>query len=334
VNLDLLDEFLGEKYDIQFASSGDEALEIAPRFQPGVILLDIMMPGLDGYETCRRLRSNPLTAAAKIIMVSARARTVDRLEGYQAGADDYLSKPFDDEELQAKVRVFLKLKSTEEIDQAKTKLLEVLQHSIRTPLSPIINNASELAREIAIPDHIRCELADGIRDAGERLLRVLKKAEQLVQLRSGLFEFDFAPTNLWRLVMDSLQRRKVDCARVSASLCKNAVAAVDAQMLQLVIDNLIDNALQYSDQGEIDIAMRVENGTVDLIVTDNGPGVPPEIENSIFEPFSNPEAVLFNQGDGLGLAIARDVVTAHGGSLTLQKEAGASFCVTLPACAP
>ncbi len=333
INLELLCEFLGDHYEILCAGSGAEALQLAPGFCPNVILLDIMMPGIDGFETCRQLRQNPATATSKIIMVSAKTRTSDRLEGYEAGADDYLTKPFDDEELKAKVRVFIKLQSTEEIDRAKTKLLEVLQHSIRTPLSPIISNARELAAEVAPPDDLRREMANDIHASGNRLLRVLTKAEQLIQLRTGLYEFDFADVNLWRLVMDSLQREQVNCARIRANLMREAITRADAGLLRGVIDNLIDNALLHSGNAEVAIALEASGDAIDLTVSDEGPGVPPEIEASIFQPFSNPDSILFNQGDGLGLAIAHDVVTAHGGTLTLRKDTGASFSVKLPAAA-
>src|SRR6185295_16004766 len=125
-NLDILRRTLAPEFAMATAASGEEALEVAVRLRPDLILLDIMMPGIDGYETCRRIRAIPALANTKIIMVSAKALTTERLEGYAAGANDYVVKPFDQDELMAKVRVYLKLKSVEEVDRMKSDLLDLM----------------------------------------------------------------------------------------------------------------------------------------------------------------------------------------------------------------
>ena len=122
-NLAILEEMLGDEYRRGTATSGEEALEIAPDFQPDLILLDVMMPGINGYETCRRIRANPALRNVKIVMVSAKALVSERLEGYDAGADDYLTKPFDEKELLAKVRVYLSR------EQMKREIMEMLRGS-------------------------------------------------------------------------------------------------------------------------------------------------------------------------------------------------------------
>ena len=122
-NLAILEEMLGDEYRWEAATSGEEALEIAPDFQPDLILLDVMMPGINGYETCRRIRANPALRNVKIVMVSAKALVSERLEGYDAGADDYLTKPFDEEELLDKVRVYLSR------EQMKREIMEMLRGS-------------------------------------------------------------------------------------------------------------------------------------------------------------------------------------------------------------
>lgn len=122
-NLAILEEMLGDEYRWEAATSGEEALEIAPDFQPDLILLDVMMPGINGYETCRRIRANPALRNVKIVMVSAKALVSERLEGYDAGADNYLTKPFDEKELLAKVRVYLSR------EQMKREIMEMLRGS-------------------------------------------------------------------------------------------------------------------------------------------------------------------------------------------------------------
>ena len=110
-NIAIIEEVLGDDYHLATAMSGEEALAVAPRFSPHLILLDVMMPGIGGYETCRRLREHPTLYTVKILMVSAKAMKEERLEGYEVGADDYITKPFEAEELLAKVRVYLRLQA-------------------------------------------------------------------------------------------------------------------------------------------------------------------------------------------------------------------------------
>ena len=109
-NIAILEEALAEKYCLKAASSGEETLAVVEDFQPDLILLDVMMPGIDGYETCRRLRANANLKNVRIIMVSGKTLASERLAGYAAGADEYVTKPFEEEELLAKVRIYLNLK--------------------------------------------------------------------------------------------------------------------------------------------------------------------------------------------------------------------------------
>ncbi len=143
----IMERVLGDTYHLAIATCGEEALEVAPIFAPDLILLDIMMPGIDGYETCRRLRTHPTLHHTKVIFVSGTDMVSDRLEAYAAGADDCLSKPFAPKELLAKVQVYLRLKGTEDaLRQARDELEQRVQ--ART---------EELAR---INDTLRTEIAE------------------------------------------------------------------------------------------------------------------------------------------------------------------------------
>jgi DNA-binding response OmpR family regulator len=134
-NIAILEELLVEDYDLETTTSGEQALEIAQSFRPDVILLDIMMPGMDGYQVCQRLREQDAFKYTKIIMVSARAMVPERLEGYKAGADDYITKPFDGDEFIAKIQVYLRLKRAEDVDRARHEMtIETIDH-LRVPLT-------------------------------------------------------------------------------------------------------------------------------------------------------------------------------------------------------
>lgn len=114
-NLNIITEILSDDYDIKTVETGEEALSVIEGFNPDLVLLDIMMPGIDGYEVCKKIRANQILAHTKILFLSAKELLEDRLSGYEVGGDDYITKPFDEDELVAKIKVFLRLKYEEEI---------------------------------------------------------------------------------------------------------------------------------------------------------------------------------------------------------------------------
>ena len=190
LNLEILEELLGDDYDLVTAETGEEALEQAREYRPDVVLLDIMMPGIDGYETCRRMRKMPALENAKILLVSAKAMVSERLEGYESGADDYMTKPFNKDELRAKVKVFAKLRRAEEMDELKTRLLRQLEYEVRTPLTGILPAAESLRSELEMSHSDRVDCADMIIDGTRRLVRMVDQCMLLCQLKDGTATFD------------------------------------------------------------------------------------------------------------------------------------------------
>lgn len=132
-NITIVEELLDDNYDLKTATTGEQALEIAKDFQPDIILLDIMMPGMNGYEVCRQLREHCTSERTKIIMVSARAMVSERLEGYEVGADDYITKPFDGDEFVAKIRFYMGLKPAEEMDRIGCEIPMTVIDELRIP---------------------------------------------------------------------------------------------------------------------------------------------------------------------------------------------------------
>lgn len=118
-NIAILEELFDGNYDLKISSNGEQALEIAREFLPDIILLDIMMPGMDGYEVCQQLREHDILKDTKVIMLSARAMNSEQLKGYRAGADDYITKPFDGDELLEKVRMHFRSRDIYEADSIK-----------------------------------------------------------------------------------------------------------------------------------------------------------------------------------------------------------------------
>lgn len=336
INLAILQALLDEDYCLTMAESGEQALRIASEFRPDVVLLDIMMPGIDGYETCRRLRQIPALRHTKVIMVSAKAMLNERLEGYQVGADDYVTKPFDHDELLAKIRVFLRLKSVEEVEQVKGRLIDVLQHSTRAPLAALICNAELLVDCPDLAEQPRLEIFQSMLRSARRLGRVLEKGETLAAMKSHKFTFDFHSADYCALIHNVLTELQSGLSD-RGILCEldvpdSAIAAMDQQQMEFVIRALLENAIRFSpDGGTITIELSDSKGELVLQVSDQGHGIVPDLLPSVFEEFANPESPLHNQGDGLSLAIVREIVSSHGGSVHAASDTGgATFTVRVP----
>jgi two-component system sensor histidine kinase/response regulator len=336
-NLNILRKTLGEEFQFFPAASGEEALEAAHRNPPDIILLDIMMPGLDGYETCRRLRARPELSSVKILMVSARGTTADRLEGYSAGADDYVVKPFEPPELLAKVRVYVRLKSVEEVDHLKSSLLTLLGHETRTPLTLILGPVSLLLDHGNLSER-QHELLGMVNEGARRLGVLFDRVAFLSQLRLRAIPFQMAEGDLRAIAEDAAERaraRSVEAGvRVTVEAGGSAPVHADVEHLGRAVDALLDNAIRLSPSGgTVQIRAQRSGARVALTVSDSGPGIDPDIMAGIFEGFAVADIDHHKSGHGLSLATARLVVEQHGGTLRLDTEAapkGGTFRIELP----
>ena len=197
---------MSEDYTLATATSGEEALAVVQDFKPDHVLLDIMMPGIDGYETCQRMRAMPALQHLKIMMVSAKAMVAERLQGYEAGADDYITKPFDDAELVAKVRVYLRLKSLEEVNRLKSDVLTLLGHETITALNGFIGTLEFLLGEPDIDPAQRTELLRMAHQNSKALYPLYANALTLGSLRSEHQDSHAALADISNLVKQAAAR--------------------------------------------------------------------------------------------------------------------------------
>jgi two-component system sensor histidine kinase/response regulator len=336
-NLTIVEETLSDDYEIVCASSGAEALAVASKFRPDLVLLDIMMPEMDGYETCRRLRADPQLRYVKVVLVSAKTRTADRLLGYEAGADDYITKPFVPEELAAKVRVFLRLKSVEELDQMKTEILTLLAHETRTPLTCVAGVLDMLRSPVSLPEHQREEALDIARQNCTRLQTLIEKSNMLWRLRAGQVAAKIVPTDASTIVSMSVggvtafaNDRQV---RIRVDVPASVSVRGDAELLTLVLQSLLHNAIRFSPSpGVVRAEVTQENRFVTFAVIDKGPGIDPSRVSGLFDAFETNDIMHHTQGQGLSLAVAHEIVKRHGGLVELAPgETGETrFVVRIP----
>ena len=332
-NLRILEELL-EDYEVASVSSGPEALEELDVFRPDLILLDVMMPHMDGYEVCRRVRESPDHDFMKILFVSGRALAEDRLMGYQVGGDDYVTKPLDHEELLAKVRVFLRLKRSEQINRMKGDFLALISHETRTPLTGIIGNAELMLTHTECAPEL-LELARTIRSCGWDLLGFIEKATLLSELKaqSGVASKLFCVRDL----VAPLESRLAEAVAESGASLKwslsDSTLRGDTSLLLKALTLVIENALRFTPpDGRVSIDGQPGTGSYVIGVTDPGPGLSPDRYEGIFEEFSVGDVEHHTSGQGISLALARRIALLHGGHLYAASEpgAGATFTFELP----
>lgn len=333
-NLLLLEDLLGAEYEVLLAAGGREALDVARALHPDLVLLDIGMPGLDGYETCRAFRSDPLLRAAKIILVSGRAMTAERLDGYAAGADDYVTKPFEREELLAKVRVFVRLKHVEEVARMKEDLLTLVAHETRTPLAVVMGALELLGAHLGAEDVSARDLHAAASANAARLHRLLDASTALGALRGGRRRLDAVPVMVRDLVSRAVSETRVRArdAGVAVRLEDPAPLAVlgDPGHLPAAVRTLLEHAIDRSAAGAtVEVRVAEEHGMAVLRFLDRGAELRAEDLHTMFEPFGSRDISHHSSGGGSGLflALAREIVERLGGRLEVLSRPRGGLCV-------
>jgi two-component system, sensor histidine kinase and response regulator len=341
-------------YQVDVADSGSVALAKLEQLPPDLVLLDIMMPGMDGYEVTRRIRQNTNLPFIPILLITA----YDQLsvaQGLDMGADDFIRKPVEFDELLARVRSLLRLKhSVEERDQIarqREDFVSRLTHDLRTPLVAA-DRMLNLLQQGAMGN-----LADDVQEAltimirsNQNLLTLVNTLLEVYRYEAGRKTLTFTPVDLVQLTqevvkelspiaMDKGLALNFDPAQAIAST-KGETLVVKADRLELhrVLTNLIGNAVKFTDDGAVTIALSLgRRGTgkatrslVQIAVRDTGTGIPLAEQRTLFESF-NPGKHK-RSGSGLGLHLSRRIVEAHMGSISVQSAPGegSTFTICLP----
>ena len=340
LNIEIVQELLEGKYELLSASNGEKALPLARETRPDLVLLDIMMPGLSGFEICRRIKADPSLKGTKVILVSAKAMVQERLEGYAAGADDYITKPFDHEEFQAKVRVFLRMKTLEEVDGLKTRILGLLAHETNTPLTSIIFNAEILAGNGPADPKDRADLCRGILDNAWRLHDFLTKGRLLCRFKEGGIRLQRELKDVAALVRKTLEEEEAAAekagVKILVSLPPSLHFSVSEKFFRMVLPALLENLLVDAEKGdEIQVTLQASKEGIAIKVEDRGRWSAPTLLGDPFEALDVPDLDHHSRFLGLSLALSKAVVEAHGGTLSLESTPGEKtvFTVRLPGAA-
>jgi two-component system sensor histidine kinase/response regulator len=339
IDIMTIERLLSGHYDLRTASTGEQALNVAAEFRPDIILLDNMMPGLDGGDVCRQIRSDSRLRHTKIIMISGKSLVSERIEGYQAGADDYITKPFNEDELLAKIRVYLRLKSVEELDQFKTDVLTLLCHEARTPLNGLIAPVEMLMSE---DEEVGAEekkmLIEMVHSAAKRLHHFFENVMLLSYLKSGKLPLNPEPSDpcdvVHEAVCDVATKADEHNIIVEEKFAPGLTVNLDRQRIRMAVVSILDNAIRFSPSGvRVNVSLAGEDESVCISVTDHGEGIDHDYLPYVFEELSDPDIDHHSRGQGLSLAIARQIVQHHNGTIAAEstKGSGSTFTIRLPA---
>ncbi len=356
-NLDLL-EFALKRKPVRMirATSGRECLQLAAQHVPDVILLDIQMPEMDGFETLKILRATPKTAAIPVIFLTAQKKDPSSIEyGLMLGADEYLTKPIDTEELLVRTKTLIRIKKIEaELERTKADFTAMLVHDLRSPIMGI-RSILEFIREPAAQgkalEKNHLDLISSAHDAANRMLGLINDMLDLSKFEAGKINLHPEPLSARDMIEFTIRHMSIQFRQKEIDLRVSIddglpLAVADPQKLSQVITNLMSNALKFTPaRGVIMIGAHLAEPTaefsgpmVEIAISNEGPGIQPEELPALFERYKQVSSAknVKEKGTGLGLAICKLIVEAHGGAIHAESQPGklTSFRFTLPTVLP
>jgi two-component system, sensor histidine kinase and response regulator len=351
-NLALVADALeGNDLRVMVARDGREALKRAELVQPDLILLDVMMPDLDGFETCQRLKANPQTCEIPVIFMTSLARIEDKIEGFRAGAVDFVTKPLQMEEVAARVKTHLKLRALQRLQeeqnarlqdevnsrkQAQEALVEVINgvrnvsnaiaHDLRTPLAELRSRLEVLMIELRKDGHdsVTSQLEPALADV-DRVIGIFNALLRLAEIDAGVRRSGFVESDIAAIVTEAVEfyQPVAELRGVTLTLtgCVSLCAVVDPLLIAQAVGNLIDNAIKFArEDGAVDVLVSITGDGVKIVVSDDGPGIPDAEKPKVTERFYRGDASRRTPGVGLGLALVKAVATLHQGSLMFSDN--------------
>lgn len=325
-----------EGYNTVEAYDGEEALNKVYESKPDIIVLDVMMPKMDGYEVCKRLKTDERTKFIPILMLTAKSDVESKVKGLDIGADDYVPKPFDYRELSARIRSLLTRKETAErvIEEEKTesirKLIDSLSHEIRNPIVSIAGFAKKVYDSLPSGDPNKPYLMTILQEA-ERLERLLREILNLKMIAIGFLE-NVDPPKVVEEVLEEFEKEIEDKAiEVETDFKESPQIYIDKEHLKIVLRNIIKNAIESMEKsGKRILKISVEKMENNLLIkiSDTGKGIPKELIKKIFDPFFTSKVY----GPGLGLTVALTIVQYYRGFISIESEEGKGsiFIIKIP----
>jgi len=329
-------------YEVIEASDGKEAMDKVKRELPDLILLDAMMPGIDGFDVCQQIRSDDKTRFIPIIMITALNAISDKVKALESGVDDFLTKPVDETILIAKVRSLLRAKQQrEELEQLKANFTSMLVHDLRAPLTNILGFTELMLKDrVPVVNEQQRHFLEIIFDSGEKMLDLINNFLDYSKIEAGKLQLNKFLTNIHLPLDSAIESMSVLAERKNLTITKHyadeiPLLLIDGQKIEQVIVNLLSNAIKFTPEGgRITVSTEVSEGFVAVSVEDTGIGIPRAEMKHLFRPYVQTQSAARGRyrGTGLGLLIVKQIVEAHGGSVRVESEVdkGSKFTFAIP----
>lgn len=353
-NIQILGNILSrEKYEIAYAQYGEQALSILENQQIDLILLDIMMPGMDGFELCRKLKSRPHTTEIPVIFLTAKADMESIVKGFECGGRDYITKPFNSMELLARVRTHLQVnhqkkqlqdlnehleekvaertrqlqeanKKLELLDKAKSDFLSIISHELRTPLNGIIGLTGLLDQTRL--DNEQSEYIDYLKESANRLRNFAEISLLITSLKIEEYRPEMMPVainNIIESVIYELKESEELVPKIKVDIPKDAgLVLAETDLTKTSLKLILQNAIKYGGK-EQPVLIKVFKDDLFLYIDieDNGPGFSEEAMEHLFELFSTTD-IMHSEGKGLSLAAVKLIMDIQEGTISIENKPG------------
>jgi len=358
-NIEVVSEILYERgNEVSFALSGEEALQAVAHHLPDLVLLDIAMPGMDGFEVCRRLKKDKATREVPVVFLTAKNDSTDVVRGFEIGGVDYITKPFNTAELVSRVQTQLELKHNRdvivrqnnelrELNAQKNRFFSIVAHDLKNPfngflgLTELINNHYESVSEKEHREYIAA-----LYDSSQSLYKLLENLLTWSRLQLDTISVNPLSFELQPLLLDTIALFKKNAEEKEIELyhsCSDDLQLyADRDMVFTILRNLVSNGIKYIDQGgHIEISAKTvlnTDGEIEIQVADTGIGMNDDTLSRLFTLDSRPirPGTKGESGTGLGLLLCRDFVHRNNGRITASGKPGEGsvFKVYLPAVPP
>ena len=357
-NVRLVESILhGHGYTVLTAPDGEEALKVVESTRPDLLLLDVMMPKMSGFELCRLLRARPETQLLPIVMVTALNAIEDKVQGLELGADDFLTKPINRQELIAKVRSILRVRVLQEeverqrtalekanrelltIQRFKESMSQMVVHDLKNPLAGIMGNIQLIQMQSTqLPPARLGELLQRSLDSARQMARMIQNILEVAKLEEQKMPLRREPLRIDALVREQTAELMSLSARDGVRLESRVeegmpILEADRNLVGRILGNLLSNAFKHTPAGgRITVEARTEGGDIVFSVADTGEGIPEDLLPYIFDKFVAGDSDGHRRStydSGLGLTFCRLAVECHGGRIGVKSRPGEGTTVTV-----